>query len=140
MLAQEDENGVERAIYYLSRVLNDVETRYHLSEKLCLCLYLSCTKLKQYVKPIDVYVYSHFGIIKHMLLKLILASNEFDSNKLSIPKLGGARELNGEIFENYVKSFAINNLNGKYSKKYRPLPQETRPISNQFEKKIKIWH
>jgi len=36
MLAQEDENGVERAIYYLSRVLNDVETRYHPSEKLCL--------------------------------------------------------------------------------------------------------
>jgi len=31
MLAQEDENGVERAIYYLSRVLNDVETRYLVS-------------------------------------------------------------------------------------------------------------
>jgi len=29
MLAQQDENGVERAIYYLSRVLNDAETRYH---------------------------------------------------------------------------------------------------------------
>ena len=28
MLAQEDENGIERAIYYLSRVLNDVEIRY----------------------------------------------------------------------------------------------------------------
>jgi hypothetical protein len=26
MLSQEDENGVERAIYYLSRVLNDAET------------------------------------------------------------------------------------------------------------------
>jgi len=49
MLAQEDENGVERAIYYLSRVLNDAETRYHPIEKLCLCLYFSCTKLKQYI-------------------------------------------------------------------------------------------
>jgi len=28
MLAQEDENGAERAIYYLSGVLNDAETRY----------------------------------------------------------------------------------------------------------------
>jgi len=72
MLAQEDENGVERAIYYLSRVLNDTETRYHLSEKLCLCLYFSCTKLKHYIKPFDVYVYSHFDIIKHMLSKPIL--------------------------------------------------------------------
>src|ERR1044072_4359407 len=41
MLAQEDDNGVERAIYYLSRVLNDAETRYSSIEKLCLCLYFS---------------------------------------------------------------------------------------------------
>jgi len=44
MLAQEDENCVERAIYYLSRVLSDVETRYHPSEKLCFCFYFSCKK------------------------------------------------------------------------------------------------
>jgi len=74
MLAHEDEDGVEIAIYYLSRVLNDAETRYHPSEKLCLCLYFSCIKLKQYIKPIDVYDYSHFNIIKHMLSKPILHS------------------------------------------------------------------
>jgi hypothetical protein len=55
-------------------VLNDVETRYHPSEKLCLCLYFSCTKLKHYIKPFDVCVYSHFDIIKHMLSKPILHS------------------------------------------------------------------
>jgi len=59
---------------YLSRVLNDVETKYHPSEKLCLCLYFSCIKLKQYIKPSDIYVYSHFDIIKHMLSKPILHS------------------------------------------------------------------
>ncbi|XP_024630314.1 uncharacterized protein [Medicago truncatula] len=74
MLAQEDENGAERAIYYLSRVLNDAETRYHPSEKLCICLYFSCTKLKHYIKPFHVYVYSHFDIIKHMLSKPIFHS------------------------------------------------------------------
>ncbi|CAJ2654731.1 unnamed protein product [Trifolium pratense] len=74
MLAQEDENGIEKAIYYLSRILNDAETRYSSIEKLCLCLYFSCTKLKQYIKPVNVYVYSHFDIIKHMLLKPILHS------------------------------------------------------------------
>jgi len=72
MLAQEDGNGVERAIYYLSTVLNDAETRNHPIEKLCLCLYFSCTKLKQYIKVVDVYVYSHFDIIKYMLSKPIL--------------------------------------------------------------------
>lgn len=29
MLAQEDENNIERAIYYLSQILNDVENRYN---------------------------------------------------------------------------------------------------------------
>ena len=74
MLAQEDDNGVERAIYYLSRVLNDAETRYSAIEKLCLCLYFSCLKLKHYIKPVEVSVYSHFDIIKHMLSKPILHS------------------------------------------------------------------
>ncbi|WJX39864.1 hypothetical protein P8452_27372 [Trifolium repens] len=74
MLAQEDDNGIENAVYYLSRVLNDAETRYTAIEKLCLCLYFSCTKLKHYIKPVDVYVYSHFDVIKHMLTKPILHS------------------------------------------------------------------
>src|SRR3954466_481182 len=72
MLAQEDENGIERAIYYLSRVLNDAETRYTDIERLCLCLYFSCIKLKYYIKPVDVYVLSHCDVIKHMLSKPIL--------------------------------------------------------------------
>jgi hypothetical protein len=74
MLAQEDENGNEKAIYYLSRVLNDVETRYNDIEKLCLCLYFACMKLKHYIKPVDVHVYSHYDVIKHMLSKPILHS------------------------------------------------------------------
>ena len=43
-LMQEFE-GEERVIFYLSRRLLDLETRYSSIEKLCLCLYLSCTKL-----------------------------------------------------------------------------------------------
>ncbi|XP_058766406.1 uncharacterized protein LOC131640003 [Vicia villosa] len=74
MLAQEDENGTERAIYYLSRVLNDAKTRYTSIEKLCLCLHFSCTKLKYYIKPIDLYVSSYFDVIKYMLSKPIMYS------------------------------------------------------------------
>jgi ribonuclease HI len=37
-------------------------------------LYFSCTKLKHYIKPFDVCVYSHFDIIKDMLSKPILHS------------------------------------------------------------------
>jgi len=74
ILAQEDENGIQRAIYYLSRVLNDAETRYSHVEQLCLCLYFSCSKLKKYIKRVGVYIYSHFDVIKHMLSKPILHS------------------------------------------------------------------
>ncbi|XP_027343131.1 uncharacterized protein LOC113855699 [Abrus precatorius] len=72
MLAQEDENGVERAVYYLSRMLIGAESRYSPIEKLCLCLYFSCEKLKYYIRPFDVHVYSHHDIIKYFLSKLIL--------------------------------------------------------------------
>jgi hypothetical protein len=37
--------GKERVIFYLSRGLLDPKTRYSPIEKLCLCLYFSCTKL-----------------------------------------------------------------------------------------------
>ena len=74
MLVQQDEKGVERPVYYLSRMLNNPDTRYSDIEKLCLCLYFSCIKLKQYIKPVDMYVSSHFDIIKHMLSKPILHS------------------------------------------------------------------
>lgn len=54
--------------------MNDVETRYTMVEKLCLSLYFSCTKLKDYIKSSDMFAYSHFNIIKHMLSKPILHS------------------------------------------------------------------
>lgn len=41
---------------------------------LCLYLYFSCTRLKHYIKHVDLYVLSHFDIIKHMLSKPILHS------------------------------------------------------------------
>lgn len=55
-------------------MLVDAETRYSLIEKLCMCLYFACTELKKYIKPDDVYVSSHYNIIKHMLSKPILHS------------------------------------------------------------------
>jgi hypothetical protein len=42
-LIQEFE-GKERVVAYLSRKLLDPETRYSAAEKLCLCVYYSCTK------------------------------------------------------------------------------------------------
>ncbi|XP_050238203.1 uncharacterized protein LOC126687690 [Mercurialis annua] len=68
MLAQED-NGVERAVYYLSRGLTDTEICYTDIEKMCLCLYFKCCKLRYYMLPVVVYVLSQTDIIKYILSK-----------------------------------------------------------------------
>ncbi|XP_020238928.1 uncharacterized protein LOC109817973 [Cajanus cajan] len=74
MLSQDDENGIERAIYYISRMLVEAEIRYTPLEKLCLSLYYACTKLKHYIKPYDVFVFCRNNVIKYMLSKPILHS------------------------------------------------------------------
>ena len=48
VLTQETE-GKEHVITYLSRRLIDAETRYTFIEKLCLCLFYACTKLRYYL-------------------------------------------------------------------------------------------
>ena len=68
-----DVEGNERVVYYLSRVLNDVETRYSSVEKLCLSLYRACTKLKSYMIARDVHVISKTDVIKYMLSYSILS-------------------------------------------------------------------
>ena len=64
--------GKERLIFYLSRRLLDPETRYSPIEKLCLCLYFSCTKLRYYLLSAECTVVSKADVIKHMLSMLIL--------------------------------------------------------------------
>jgi hypothetical protein len=47
--------------------LLDPETRYSAVEKLCLCVYYSCTKFRHYLLNAECAVYSKFDVIKHML-------------------------------------------------------------------------
>ena len=70
-LMQEFE-GKERVVFYLSRRLLDPETRYSPIEKLCLCLYFSCTKLRHYLLSAECTVVSKADVIKHMLSMPIL--------------------------------------------------------------------
>nr|KYP46166.1 Retrovirus-related Pol polyprotein from transposon opus [Cajanus cajan] len=74
MLAQDDDNGIERIIYYLSRMLVGAEISYTHLEKLCLSLYVACTKLKYYLRPCDVVIFCRSNVIKYMLCKLVLHS------------------------------------------------------------------
>jgi len=83
----EEFEGKERVIYYLSRSLVDTEMRYLAIEKLCLCLYFSCTKLRHYLLSAECTVICKDDIVRYMLSmpimsgrigKWILALSEFD--------------------------------------------------------------
>jgi len=77
----------ERVIYYLSRRLVDAATRYSTIEKLCLCLYFSCVKLRHYLLSAECTVICKDDVVRYMLSmpimsgrigKWILALLEFD--------------------------------------------------------------
>ena len=38
LIAQENEGGIEQPVYYISRALKDVETRYPRAERACLAI------------------------------------------------------------------------------------------------------
>jgi hypothetical protein len=103
-LIQEFE-GKERVVAYLRRKLLDPETRYSATEKLCLCVYYSCTKFRHYLLNAECTVYSKFDVIKHMLSmpilngrigKWILALSEF------VLKFESAKAIKGQIIADFI--------------------------------------
>ncbi|XP_024172319.1 uncharacterized protein LOC112178398 [Rosa chinensis] len=72
LLAQDDEEGVEHAIFYLSRTLTDYETRYTPMEKLWLTLYFSACKMRHYMLSFTTYIIAQTDLVKYMLSRPIL--------------------------------------------------------------------
>ncbi|KAM1231105.1 hypothetical protein TB2_041121 [Malus domestica] len=72
LLAQNNEGGKEQAVYYLSRILTEVETRYSPVERLCLALYFTASKLRHYMLPCHVHIITKTDVIKYMLSKPML--------------------------------------------------------------------
>ena len=54
LMAQENEKGKERALYYLSRTLNGAELNYSPIENMCLALFFSIDKLEHYMQAYTV--------------------------------------------------------------------------------------
>jgi len=80
-------DGLERVVFYLSRRMLDAETRYPKIEKLCLCLFFTCTKLRHILLSAETIVICKSDVIKHMLSapvlkgwlgKWMFAMSEFD--------------------------------------------------------------
>jgi hypothetical protein len=62
----------ERVVFYLSRRMLDAETRYPDIEKLCLCLFFTCSKLHHILLSAEIIVICKLDVIKHVLSAPVL--------------------------------------------------------------------
>jgi hypothetical protein len=65
-------DGREKVMFYLSRRMLHMETRYHEIEKLCLCLFFTCTKLWHILLSAEIIIICKSDVIKHMLMAPVL--------------------------------------------------------------------
>ncbi|KAI5351772.1 hypothetical protein L3X38_004663 [Prunus dulcis] len=72
LLVQDNKEGKEQAVYYLSRTLTKVERRYSAIERLCLALYFTAVKLRHYMLPHTIYIIAKTDLIKYMLTRPML--------------------------------------------------------------------
>ena len=71
-MAQENEEGKERALYYLSRTLNGAELNYSPIEKMCLALFFAIDKLKHYMQAYMVHSIAKVDLIKYVLSRPVV--------------------------------------------------------------------
>jgi hypothetical protein len=57
----------KKVVFNLSRRMLDAETKYPDIEKLCLCLFFTCTKLRHILLSAKTIVICKSDVIKHML-------------------------------------------------------------------------
>jgi hypothetical protein len=97
--------GKERVIYYLSRRLVEAETRYSAIEKLCLCLYFSCIKLRHYLLSAECTVICKDDVVKYMLSMLIF-SGRIDKWILALSEFDlcyeSAKAVKGQVMADFV--------------------------------------
>jgi hypothetical protein len=65
-------DGKEKVVFYFSKRMLDTETRYQEIEKLCLCLFFTCTKLRLILLSTEIIVICKSNVIKHMLTGPVL--------------------------------------------------------------------
>jgi hypothetical protein len=72
-VAQEDENGTEKPIYFVSRALRDAETRYSGAEQACLALIYASQLLRHYFLAHKIQLMTKSHPIRSLLHKPVLS-------------------------------------------------------------------
>ena len=72
MLAQLDDSGKERAIYYLSKRIIEYECRYIMIERLYLALVWATKRLKHYVTEYSILLVSRLDPLRYLFDRPVL--------------------------------------------------------------------
>ena len=72
MLAQEGPEGVEHAVYYLSKKFLPYEEKYNLVEKICLIMIWATRKLRHYFQSYKIQAVSKIDPLKYLFQVLAL--------------------------------------------------------------------
>jgi ribonuclease HI len=73
LIAQENDNGVEQPIYYVSRTLKDAESRYSGAERSCLALIYASQRLRHYFLAHKVQLMTRSHPIRSLLQRPVLS-------------------------------------------------------------------
>uniref|UniRef100_A0A2N9HIL5 RNase H type-1 domain-containing protein n=1 Tax=Fagus sylvatica TaxID=28930 RepID=A0A2N9HIL5_FAGSY len=73
LVAQKDEEGTERPIYYVSRALKDAETRYSGAERACLALIYASQRLRHYFLAHKIQLITKSHPIRSLLHRPVLS-------------------------------------------------------------------
>ncbi|XP_075670330.1 uncharacterized protein LOC142640120 [Castanea sativa] len=76
LITQEDGNGVEQPVYYISRALKDTETCYLRAERACLAIVYASQRLRHYFLAYEVWLMTKSHAIKALLRQPILSGKK----------------------------------------------------------------
>ncbi|XP_034673385.1 uncharacterized protein LOC117904733 [Vitis riparia] len=99
MLAQIDDSGKERAIYYLSKRMLEYEVKYIMIERLCLALVWATRRLRHYMTEYSVHLISRLDPLRYLfdrpaltgrLMRWLVLLTEFDIQYVSQKSIKGS--------------------------------------------------
>eukprot|EP00261_Vitis_vinifera_P037197 XP_019078440.1 PREDICTED: uncharacterized protein LOC109123359 [Vitis vinifera] len=111
MLAQLDDSGKERAIYYLSKRMLEYEMRYVMIERMCLALVWATRRLRHYMTEYSVCLISRLDPLRYLfdrpaltgrLMRWLVLLTEFDIQYVS------QKSIKGSIVADHLASLPIS--------------------------------
>ena len=111
MLAQLDDSGKERAIYYLSKRMLEYECKYIMIERLCLALVWATRRLRHYVTEYSILLVSRLDPLKYLFDRPVLTGRlmgwlvlliEFDIQYMT------QKSVKGSIVADHLASLPVS--------------------------------